>query len=71
MASKNLESQFVKCIDCKHARFMQWFQNPVIAVCLTHNERQVAEAKRLCHTFAPSNKEPDIQHFDSYDQSNS
>ena len=66
MAIKNSDNAFVKCIDCKHATFMQWYENPVIANCQVHKERQVAQAKRLCQAFAPSNCEPEIQHFDSY-----
>ncbi len=71
MAAKNLESSFVKCIDCKHAKFMQWYENPIIAECLLHKDRQVALAKRLCPMFTRSNADPEIQHFDSYDQSSS
>ncbi len=67
MAVKNYESSFVKCIDCKHAKFMQWYENPIIAECMLHKERQVALAKRLCSLFAPSNAEPEVLHFDSYD----
>ena len=45
---------------------MQWFENPVIAICDVTKQRQVAQAKRLCQSYAESGVEPDIQHFDSY-----
>ncbi|MBQ6434268.1 MAG: hypothetical protein IJJ94_10060 [Bacteroidaceae bacterium] len=66
MAIKNSDNAFVKCIECKHATFMQWFENPVIAICDVTKQRQVAQAKRLCQSYAESGVEPDIQHFDSY-----
>ncbi|MBQ9286502.1 MAG: hypothetical protein IJ209_09545 [Bacteroidaceae bacterium] len=68
MASKNSDSLFVKCIDCTHASFMQWYDNPIIAQCKLHNDRQVACAKRICQSFAPATTRPNIEHFDSYGQ---
>ena len=49
---------------------MQWFENPLIAVCGENQERQVAETKRDCKQFVPITGEddlPPLQHFDSYD----
>jgi hypothetical protein len=45
---------------------MQWFENPVVALCDINNDRQVAEAKRQCKWFEASAEEPVIEHFDSY-----
>lgn len=69
MATKNYpEREFVRCIDCKKATFMQWFENPVIALCSDQNERLVAASRRLCRGYVPSeNPNPDVQHFDHYD----
>ena len=69
MPSKNnSERDFVRCIDCRKATFMQWFENPVIALCKDQNERLVAASRRLCRGFVPSgNANPEIQHFDHYD----
>jgi len=68
MAIKSKDSNFVKCINCRHAKFMQWFENPIIAYCKLFHQRQVAEAKRNCRDFVPSNiKDPEITHYDSYD----
>lgn len=64
--ARNNEQDFVQCLRCKHGQFMQWFDNPVIASCKINNERQVAEAKRLCKWFAASTSEPVIEHYDSY-----
>lgn len=47
---------------------MQWYDNPVIALCHEQDERFVAASRRLCKGFVPSgNSHPDIQHFDHYD----
>lgn len=66
MAIKNIERDFVQCIRCKHGKYMQWFENPVVALCDINNERQVAEAKRQCKWYEASAEEPVIEHFDSY-----
>ena len=67
-AKKSSEKGFVFCMECRHATFMQWFENPVITQCHVHNERFVAQSNRNCKDFEPSNvAEPEIQHFDSYD----
>ena len=71
MALKNNERNFVQCIRCKHGKFMQWLENPLIALCEVTKERQVAEAKRQCRLFVETTDEPIIQHFDSYDRINS
>jgi len=50
---------------------MQWFENPIIAVCGETRERQVAQTNRLCKSFvrASDDEMPALQHFDSYDNS--
>ena len=71
-SSKNDNRQYVQCINCKRAKaFMQWFKNPVIAVCGEDGERQVAATKRMCKFFVQGEERdlPAIQHFDSYDNS--
>ena len=69
MATKNSSDRdFVRCLDCKHATFRQWYENPIVAQCSIFNERMVAQSNRLCKEFAPSrNAHPDIEHFDNYD----
>ena len=65
MAKKS--TTLIRCIDCKNADFMQWFDNPIIAHCHEYEERMVAESKHLCADFIPSGvKSPVIQHFDHY-----
>lgn len=54
-------------MTCKHAKFMQWFENPIVAECNYNNERYVAEARRICKIYEyVNNPNPTIQHFDSY-----
>ncbi|MBQ7495484.1 MAG: hypothetical protein IJT75_07040 [Bacteroidaceae bacterium] len=71
MAQKNNERGFVRCVECKHATYMQWFENPIIAECQVHHERMVGEARRICKSFEPSGvvdvSQISIQHFDHYD----
>lgn len=59
------------CVECRHATFMQWFENPIIAVCEILHERMVGEARRSCKFFEPSGitdiGQLNIQHFDHYD----
>lgn len=66
MAAKFTSKDFVQCISCKHATFMQWWNNPVIAKCQLLHERQVAEAKRICRQYTPTSATPEIEHFESY-----
>lgn len=62
------EKGYVTCIQCSNARFMRWFENPVIAYCNEEHERMVAESQRICPLFKPSgNPNPDIIHFDHYE----
>lgn len=60
--------EMVQCIRCKHGHFMQWMKNPIICECtVMQNERFVAEAKKICQAYEPSNiQTPTITHFDSY-----
>lgn len=68
MALKNKDDRFVKCIDCTHAKFMQWYNNPIIAECDTFKERMVAESRRICKSFIPSAvSNPEVTHYSSYD----
>ena len=72
MANSNKENvrEYVQCIHCKKAKaLMQWFNNPIIAVCSETEERQVAETNRLCKLYVRAREEeqPALQHFDSYD----
>ena len=72
MAISNKENvrEYVQCIHCKKAKaLMQWFKNPIIAVCSETEERQVAETNRLCKLYVRAREEeqPALQHFDSYD----
>jgi hypothetical protein len=69
MAGKNKDNEFVQCIRCRNGKFMQWLENPIIAYCEHFNERQVAEARRICRSFTESGIEnPEIEHFDHYDR---
>lgn len=74
MATKT-NASFVQCIHCKKvAALMQWYENPLIAVCKDTHERQVAETNRDCKLFVPNSGKddlPPVQHFDNYDQSKS
>lgn len=71
MPQKNVDREFVHCVNCSHATFMQWFDNPIIAVCDIFHERMVGEANRICRHFNSSGitdvNQIVIQHFDSYD----
>ncbi len=72
ISNKELVRDYVQCIHCKKATaLMQWFKNPIIAVCGETNERQVAETNRLCKLYVRANEDemPTLQHFDSYDNS--
>ncbi|MBO4906485.1 MAG: hypothetical protein J5486_05565 [Bacteroidaceae bacterium] len=68
MAIKNDNDRFVRCIDCIHGSFMQWFENPIIAQCDVFKERMVAQSRRLCKDYVPSGKSnPEVTHFDHYE----
>ena len=72
ISNKELVRDYVQCIHCKKATaLMQWFKNPIIAVCGETDERQVAETNRLCKLYVRANEDemPTLQHFDSYDNS--
>lgn len=62
------KDKMVRCLDCKHGKFMQWMKNPIICECKMTNERQVAEAYKLCNIYEENytKKAPEITHFDSY-----
>lgn len=69
MAFKKENEEFIRCIDCIHGTFMQWFENPIIADCNALNERMVAQSRRLCKEFEPSgNSNPEITHYDHYEE---
>ena len=63
MAAKN---EMVRCIECKHGKYMQWFENPIICHCNILNEKFVAESKHLCVDFEKTNAKREVQHFDHY-----
>lgn len=65
MAASNKE--MVRCMDCKHGTYMQWFRNPVICVCAVHEEKFVAESRRICGDFVRREGEAEITHYDSYE----
>lgn len=57
----------VRCIDCKHGTYLQWFQNPVICVChMRDEERFVAAARRLCFQFEKGTGNTEVKHLDHY-----
>ncbi len=58
--------EMVKCINCKHATYKQWFQNPVIATCMLKMSKEVAESKRICKEYAERMGPPVVEHLDSY-----
>lgn len=62
------KDKMVKCINCKHGKYMQWMKNPIICECNWNGERFVAEAKRLCAQYEDniSKKGPEITHYDHY-----
>lgn len=68
---KQRNGEGIRCVECKHATYMQWFENPIIAECALLNERMVGEARRNCKLFEPSGisdiSQLNIQHFDHYD----
>ncbi len=71
MSQKINDKGFVHCVNCTHAKFMQWYENPIIAECDIYHERMVGEAHRICRHFQSSGitdvNQLVIQHFDSYD----
>lgn len=68
-SSKNKDSKtLARCFRCKHAVFMQWLENPIIADCQIRHERFVAMIDRQCPLFEPSYiEEPEITHYDHYE----
>lgn len=57
----------VRCIQCRHGKYMQWFHNPVICQCSIYNEKFVAEAKRICEEYAErTNTNIEVIHYDHY-----
>lgn len=63
---KKKEKKLVTCSDCAHSTLMQWFSNPVIAYCNTRNEKEVAQARRLCQSYEQTKRPKTIKHYDSY-----
>lgn len=64
------QRELIRCVDCKYAQLMQWWDNPVIAQCTLRDEREVAMSRRLCASYEPSNKPKNIQHLTSYGHGN-
>ena len=62
------EIKMVKCLNCKHATYKQWFQNPIIALCELKRSREVAEANRICKEFVERYNKPTIEHYDEYEE---
>lgn len=60
------EKKNCECLTCAHGSYIQWMNNPIIAICSINKDRQVAEAKRVCKEYVPSKKEPVVTHYDSY-----
>ena len=58
--------EMVRCLDCKHGTYMQWYKNPIICRCEVLEEKTVAESKRVCKDYERRNSEPEIEHFDHY-----
>ena len=56
----------VKCINCKHATYKQWFQNPIIAMCMLKMSKEVAESNRICKEYAERRGQAEVEHLDSY-----
>lgn len=57
----------VRCIECRHGNYMQWYHNPIICKCAIFDEKFVAEARRLCDDYEErTNAEPEITHYDHY-----
>ena len=56
----------VRCIECKHGSYMQWFQNPIICNCQLYNEKFVAASRRVCPSFEKRAKTPEVTHFYHY-----
>ena len=66
MASEKIR-EMVRCIDCKHGTYKQWFCNPVICICrVKDDEKFVAASKRICPSYEERAGEPEITHFDHY-----
>ena len=58
----------IRCRNCSHATFMQWFKNPVIAYCDIREERMVADSPHLCNLFVyRDNSDRKITHYDHYE----
>lgn len=67
MAKNTNKENKIRCIDCAHATYMQWFENPIIAMCNMRNERMVAESEHICGMYQDAGpRKPEIQHFDCY-----
>lgn len=64
MAKK--KSELVRCINCKNAKLMRWFKNPIIAECTTTGEREVAEQKRFCDRYQEDKSQKEVKQFNSY-----
>lgn len=62
------KDKMVKCINCKHGKYMQWMKNPIICECNWTGERYVAEAKRICTRYEEktSRETPQITHYEHY-----
>ena len=62
------EKQVVRCMDCRHAALMQWFDNPVVAECTKRvfGHRFVAVSNRFCADFGKRGCKPLIKHYQSY-----
>ena len=62
----SVEKGMVKCINCKHGAFMQWFNNPIICNCHIFDEKFVAESRRICTEYIKSAGTHKIEHYDHY-----
>lgn len=62
------KGRMVKCLECRHGKYMQWMKNPIICECSWTQERYVAEARRLCPNFEERTgpDPPSITHYDHY-----
>lgn len=60
----------IRCIDCTHGSYMQWFHNPIICYCDAFEEKFVAEARRVCENYderpTPVDRETGVVHHDHY-----
>ena len=58
--AKKEKKPMVKCFDCKEAKLMQWYDNPVVSICHHRLYKDVANTPRQCSHFSKRFGEPKI-----------